>query len=824
MAATTVTEKPSTSAQATSAVGAGAHTSSIESSSDLLAAAVDHKLGAKGSPRRGQQDLCDDVADVMSTSITNRSTAVTETAPQPALLGRAKTGTGKSLGYLAPAMFHAAKYGHRTVVSTKDLALQRQIVDQDAPHINAALDQGGYDKSAVTVLKGFSNYVCPRSLMLSVTDAIDTTASTKHSSVVDGIERLTAPLTNDDEAESSDGYAAFVKGRMDKFVTESQGLLDEPTRDFYTWATTTGMDTSGPNVHDLSDYPHALPTPVKLSATQQRTDCPAACPLAAICPPNISRQRAADADVIVTNHTFLAIQAAVDAPVIVSNKTIGPIDHLIIDEAHELPAITRKQASGAVSSQIIGKLASTVSKLLDDDEAADKAVHASSVVRDLMRTHLGQMMGAETGELTIDEDTDPTEGFRASFDNWATTTKNALLAEKNALGKSETMSPVQLRRSDRLASAIRQLAELRGVLIQATEHRPGRARWIAKDDSGLSLNTSAVGVAKILGERVFTGYEPADPSELAAQAAEDAQRGDIEDDEDQEARDVPFWRQGNSYPLSVTCVSATLPGTFPRDIGLDTDVIDYASVFDDAYAASAFFSPRVSNDDGGVDPDKLCRGFGRRKKLDYAKHRAWSIETMTELIRANGGSALVLATSAQGGKAYAHALRSALDVPVYDQWSSAGASVLRHNFTSNESSVLVATRGMMTGLDVPGDALSLVIIDRIPRAPMNAVDNARADLISSDGVSGFLEQDDVYGSDAAVLLEQAAGRLIRSITDTGMVALLDPRVSPKSDLTNKRNPSYRYYKQIIKPFGTKLSSTDDAVSWLAGQFSQRGRS
>lgn len=146
MAATTVTEKPSTSAQATSAVGAGAHTSSIESSSDLLAAAVDHKLGAKGSPRRGQQDLCDDVADVMSRSITNRSTAVTETAPQPALLGRAKTGTGKSLGYLAPAMFHAAKYGHRTVVSTKDLALQRQIVDQDAPHINAALDQGGYDK------------------------------------------------------------------------------------------------------------------------------------------------------------------------------------------------------------------------------------------------------------------------------------------------------------------------------------------------------------------------------------------------------------------------------------------------------------------------------------------------------------------------------------------------------------------------------------------------------------------------------------------------------------------------------------------------------
>nr|WP_232488765.1 helicase C-terminal domain-containing protein [Brevibacterium antiquum] len=197
---------------------------------------------------------------------------------------------------------------------------------------------------------------------------------------------------------------------------------------------------------------------------------------------------------------------------------------------------------------------------------------------------------------------------------------------------------------------------------------------------------------------------------------------------------------------------------------------------------------------------------------------------MTELIRSNGGSALVLATSAEGGKAYAHALRSALDVPVYDQWSSAGASVLRHNFTSNESSVLVATRGMMTGLDVPGDALSLVIIDRIPRAPMNAVDNARADLISSDGVSGFLEQDDVYGSDAAVLLEQAAGRLIRSISDTGMVALLDPRISPKSDLTNKRNPSYRYYKQIIKPFGTKLSSTDDAVSWLADQFAQRSRS
>lgn len=808
----------------------------IESAEDLLAAALEVKLGEVVEPRPGQKMLCVDVAEVMDNARLGNSEGVH-------LAGRAKTGTGKSMGYLAPAMFAAAARGERTVVSTKDLALQRQIVDTDSPHINAALVDDGYSEVPVAVLKGFSNYTCPRSALLSVSDIADRHVPENIAAQIGKrVSAATHKLADGQMANDSEVFAAEIAKTMSEtiraldeatpagtrsYVTDAGEVGAVETLKFLNWTAEQGM-ISEPHrqITDISDYPDKLDWQVRSLATQQKTDCPKDCPLQAICPPNLSRERAAMSDVIVTNHTFLAIQATADAPIIVSNKTIGQLDHLIVDEAHDLASITRSQAQSTLSGPVVSRLAKAAARCIDDIAVTDPILSKASGLATMITSGLSDLVGRKKGDVTIGEDTDPTEAFRASLDEWIINTRAVLSAHKSALSRTKT-STADMRKIDRIASVRRQLAELRVTLIDCGKHRVGRARWIGQVDYQKTtiptLNVSAVDVGYILPERVFTGYEPAESMGMDEPIESD-------DDADADKPDVtPQWRLGEPYPLSVTCVSATLSEEFPREVGLDATIVDYPSVFDDAYERSALFSPRVDpDDDDALAPEVVAteRGWGGKSKfkIDYDKHRQWCANAIVKMVRANRGAALVLATNAANGRAYAQRLREDLgaDITVLDQWTGAGSTALTRQFKDDSSSVLVATRGWMTGVDVPGDALSLVIIDRIPRAPANAVDDARAELIGAAGGNDFVRADRVYGSDAAVLLEQAFGRLIRSTNDSGMVALLDPRVSPKSILTNRRAPSYQYYKTVFSEFGSKFSALDDALGWLHDASAGRG--
>jgi ATP-dependent DNA helicase DinG len=141
--------------------------------------------------------------------------------------------------------------------------------------------------------------------------------------------------------------------------------------------------------------------------------------------------------------------------------------------------------------------------------------------------------------------------------------------------------------------------------------------------------------------------------------------------------------------------------------------------------------------------------------------------------------------------------------------------VLARRFADEETSVMVATRGWMTGINVPGSTCSLIIIDRVPRNPPSAVGDARAGQLVPDGKPGFHEFDQVYGSDAAVLLEQAVGRGIRAESDRVMVAVLDPRIHAGSTLSTRSSASRKMYVDVMAPFGTKTGSLDVACRWLA---------
>lgn len=153
-----------------------------------------------------------------------------------------------------------------------------------------------------------------------------------------------------------------------------------------------------------------------------------------------------------------------------------------------------------------------------------------------------------------------------------------------------------------------------------------------------------------------------------------------------------------------------------------------------------------------------------------------TLDEMAELITAAGGRTLGLFSSRRAAEQAAEEMRSRLPFDILVQGEdSTGALV--NTFAANENSCLFGTLSLWQGVDVPGSALSLVLIDRIPfPRPDDPLLQARAKAADAAGRSGFME---VSATHAALLMAQGAGRLLRSVTDRGVVAVLDSRLATK---------------------------------------------
>ena len=199
----------------------------------------------------------------------------------------------------------------------------------------------------------------------------------------------------------------------------------------------------------------------------------------------------------------------------------------------------------------------------------------------------------------------------------------------------------------------------------------------------------------------------------------------------------------------------------------------------------------------GLDPDAACpseRGYAsrrlgspfdvRRQALLYVprslpdpRQPSWTdaaTDELTALVAAAGGRALVLCTSRRAVERFAAALREHTGHPVLAQGDEVNAALL-DRFAAEETSCLVATRAFWQGVDVPGPACVLVVIDRLPFArPDDPLEQARREAVEATGASAFAEVDLPA---AALTLAQGAGRLLRRTTDRGVVAVLDPRLA-----------------------------------------------
>lgn len=209
---------------------------------------------------------------------------------------------------------------------------------------------------------------------------------------------------------------------------------------------------------------------------------------------------------------------------------------------------------------------------------------------------------------------------------------------------------------------------------------------------------------------------------------------------------------------TAVLASATIPSSLAARVGMKpdaVDVIDVGSPFD--YAAHGLLYCPVDL------PDP------RSPQREAKAH-----DEIAALITAAGGRTLALFTSWKAMDAAAAAVRDLVSVPIITQ-RDLPKNALVKAFSADEATCLFATAGFFQGVDIPGRTLSLVIIDKIPfPRPDDPLLSARRELLGS---RAFAEIDVPR---ASMLLAQATGRLIRTATDRGVVAVLDPRLGKAS--------------------------------------------
>jgi ATP-dependent DNA helicase DinG len=146
---------------------------------------------------------------------------------------------------------------------------------------------------------------------------------------------------------------------------------------------------------------------------------------------------------------------------------------------------------------------------------------------------------------------------------------------------------------------------------------------------------------------------------------------------------------------------------------------------------------------------------------------------LAELIAAAGGRTLGLFSSMRAARQAAEELREKVGYPLLCQGDDSTA-LLVTQFAADEPTCLFGTLSLWQGVDVPGPSLQLVVIDRIPfPRPDDPLASARQRAVSARGGNGFMA---VAATGAALLLAQGTGRLLRTMTDRGVVAILDPRL------------------------------------------------
>lgn len=696
----------------TPAPAAGRAGADLGARGDALRDSVDELLGLAvgalgGGRREGQRTMAQAVAEAL--------------AGGEHLLVQAGTGTGKSLGYLVPAVRHAVTEGERVVVSTATLALQRQVMTRDLPLVTRALAGALPRPADIALLKGWHNYLC--------------------------VHKVAGGYPEDDQGALFDvperpGAADHPAPAADSDERETLGEQVVRLRE---WAQETDTGDRDDLVPGVADRAWRQVSVTAMECLGQ------SCPMLQECFPDAARARAREADVVVTNHAMLGI-AATGSP-----NVLPEHDVLVVDEAHELTDRVTAQATAELSVATIehaGRLTRRLAGVptTDLDTAAQ---HLASVLVPLpegrfpdglpegTRLAVAAVRDAARTLLTVLKPDASTKG-RDGAEGGLKMANAAMLAlfetaERMAADPEDLRHTVLwcARGEDRRGQVTTRLhaAPLAVDGLVRTQLLAGRTGVLTS--ATLALGGSFEPVARSLGLAGRPGAEPTGPASLPGAASATAA-----------GSGTATPGAGDVLPGTDAPARAERPDT-GRWRGLDV-----GSPFDYPRQGICYVARRLPTP-------------GREPATDA------QLDEIATLVEAAGGRTLGLFTSRRAAQVAAEAMRERLDVPVLLQGDDQLPTLVAR-FAADEPTCLFGTLSLWQGVDVPGPACRLVVIDRIPfPRPDDPVRSARADAVAAAGGNGFMA---VSATHAALLLAQGAGRLVRSGDDRGVVAVLDPRL------------------------------------------------
>lgn len=384
---------------------------------ELLHAAV---TAVGGTERPGQAAMAEAVAEAVDDN--------------SHLLVQAGTGTGKSLGYLVPALAH----GERVVIATATLALQRQLVERDLPRTVDALHPLLRRRPQFAMLKGRSNYLC--------------------------LHRLHEGVPQEEEEGLFDQFeAAAPSSKLGQDLLRLRDWSDE---------TESGdRDDLTPGVSDRAWAQVSVSSRECLGASK--------CAYGAECFAEMARERAKLADVVVTNHALLAIDAIEGAPVLPQHEV------LIVDEAHELVSRVTGVATGELTPGQVNRAVRRAAKLVNE-KAADALQTASEGFERVMELALPGRLEEVPEDL----------GYALMA------LRDAARTVISALGSTRDKS-VQDEDAVR-KQALASVETIHGVAERITEGSEYDVVWYERHDRfGASVRVAPLSVSGLLREKLF---------------------------------------------------------------------------------------------------------------------------------------------------------------------------------------------------------------------------------------------------------------------------------------------------------------------------------
>jgi len=621
------------------------------------------------------------------------------------LLVEAGTGTGKSMAYLIPAALWAIQNNRRVVISTNTINLQDQLINKDIPDMRDAL---GLDLRA-TVLKGRSNYLCPRRLESMRRRGPET---------AEELRVLAKVLVWLQGTHTGDRTELNIHGSSERTV----------------WARLSAEDEACTGETCL-----------------KRTG--------GACPFYRARQAAQCAHILIVNHALLLSDVAT------GNRVLPDYEYLIIDEGHHLEDATTNALSfqvtiqdieralgqlGGPSGGVLGWLLTATQEMLAPAEAAslnhavqqttDLAFRFQNQVREFFLSidqFLSQQReGRQIGMYAHQERILP-----------ATRTQPAWGEVELAWEEAQQTLVPMIELTGQLAQGV---AEIQEALSEEDQELFSALANLYRRFGELNDNLNAL-VFEPSEENVYWAEIQPNGHHLALHAAP-LHIGSL--------MERYLWHEKSS--VIVTSATLTTAGEFDylrgRLNAQEAYELSLGSPFDFETAALLY----IVND----IPEPNDR-HGHQRAVEGG---------LIRLCRATGGRTLVLFTSYDQLKRTSQAISPILakdEILVYEQGEGASAHTLLETFRSTERAVLLGTRAFWEGVDVPGEALSVLVIAKLPfDVPSDPIVAARSETFDDPFYQYSLPE-------AILRFRQGFGRLIRTQFDRGVVAIFDRRILTK---------------------------------------------